>query len=306
MAELSVDQQLMVRPLVGRLVSGRSARQLVALAREVFFSAGAVIYRAGETPLHIHILLEGQVVLEAPGERSWRFGAGDVFGILDAEMGEPHVRTARAVEDVRAVAVRVEDWLDIVEDDLALTLERMQRNAADIHARALAAGAAAFADRPPTPAPAELAAQLNFGDGLDAFERLVALRLTPAFAKATTQSLLRVAREATDLRLEPGETVYEVGAPTHSIHVVLQGAVAVEHPFPTLFSPFHLLGGVAAFAHPTRTAPAVCRAPACLLEVSLDHLHDVMEDHFDLVRSLSAFLATERLRVQRLAPPSGV
>lgn len=309
MAELSIDQQLMVRPLVGRLASGRSARQLVAAAREVFFAAGAVIYRAGEATAHIHIVLEGRVALEAVGQAPWTFGSGGVFGLLDAEMGEAHERTARAIDDVRAVAIRVEDWLDIVEDDLPLTLQRMAQSADDILARALALGEAAFAPPPLGAAQPELVAQLQLKSGAPSspFERLVALRLAPAFSRARTQALLRLAREAAEVRLEAGEALYDAGAPAGSIHVVIEGEMIMRRgrSLQAAYSPFRLLGGVAGFGHVTRPMSATAGTDARLLEIPLDHLHDVMEDHFDLVRALSAFLARERHWVQTLVPPKG-
>jgi hypothetical protein len=66
------------------------------------------------------------------------------------------------------------------------------------------------------------------------------------------------------------------------------------------FAAGELVGGFAAFARGERLFHAAAESASVVVEIGFEELDDVMEDHFDLLRSLQGFLALERERIQRM------
>ena len=191
-----VEHQIVVRSLFGNAYAGATADRLVAATREMFFPAGKVVYEAGDSPKFVHFLLQGRVELTSEGLEPWTFTDRGVFGIIDAELERPHVRTARAVTDVRVIAIRAGDWQDIVEDTFDYTRERITRNSQDLWRRGLELAPHAGFWGMDVAHRADAAQHTHFDHHEDPFERLLVLHLTDIFERAGIQSLTRLAAGA--------------------------------------------------------------------------------------------------------------
>lgn len=302
--EVAIEHQLVVRSLMGQAFGGASAARLAGLSREQFFPSGTVIYRAGDPARFVYFILDGRVDLTVEGRDPWTFTDRGVFGILDAELERPHVRTARALSDVRVIALRAEDWQDLVEDTFDFTRRRISRNTADLLRRGLAIRPhAGFEQTKEAYRAEERLAPNATRDAADPFARLLVLHLTDLFERAGIQSLIRLARGAVERDLTPGETIAEEGEPAAALLVVADGSVTISRREPAISAVFgagRVVGGYAGLGHERWPVTARAREPSRVLAIRYEELFDVMEDHFDLVRSVMAFLAAERERLQTI------
>ena len=306
----SVQHQLMVRALMGglgELFQTAFLSRFAAIVRDVYFQEGSIIYRQGEPCDHIYFILDGNVTTDAPGETPWRFGRNSLIGILDAQLDRAHNRTATALDDVHALLVTTENWWELMEDHFDLSRSLLGRNSRRLYDFALEAGA--HLSEPQTERPSFFGlAPGRRGEGggqLNLFERLLTLRLSPAFRRAGMQPLIRLARVALTRTLHEGEVLFRAGDKARAMFIVATGQLAVQHGAQTsTFEPGDLVGGFAALVREERAFDATAVSAAAVLELGFDDLDDVMEDHFDVVRSAQAYVAAERERLQRLRAPT--
>jgi len=307
MAEAAgVDVELFIRSLLGGFFQGDTVRQLVQQSREVFFAESERLFREGQASQFIYFIIDGTVALEREGSDAWTFGPGDVVGVLDADVGAAHHRTATAYSDVHAFALQLRDWEDIQEDDFDLVRLRLIANARNLLHTGLRLAPSCGFDGTGAAQPPREASQLSVEPELNAFGRLLALRVTPAFRLAGTQALLELAHEAKELRATAGETLFEEGDEASAIYLVVAGDVGFERREPEVrarFASTQLVGGYMGFGQECQPATARAVTEVVVVVIQLEHLFEVMEDHFDLARAMLSFMALERIRVQEQAPP---
>ncbi|HVY47845.1 MAG TPA: cyclic nucleotide-binding domain-containing protein [Minicystis sp.] len=289
-----VARQLFLRSLgsVGTVTSAASglASQLARVMRDARFEEGETMFAAGAPVSEVFFLARGEAEMRAPGLAPWRFAAPAVLGAIDALHGRPHQRDAVATTTVHALALRHEDWFDALEEHFDVARENLERIATDLvrlHRELAPAGG--FGAAEPDTGPAV--------SGLNVVERMLLLREVPSFAVATVQTLARLADVAEEVELPAGRRFHEAGEPSTVVHVVASGLVEVEDPSSSLVARFgraRPVGGAAALGVPRRAFHAKAVAPSVLLALRREDLHDVMEDHFDLTRSLMIGLAAER------------
>ena len=299
----AIEHQIVIRSLLGGAYGGATADRMAAATRSMFFPAGKVIYDAGDASKFVYFLVEGKVELTRPDHEPWVLTDRGVFGILDAELERPHARGARAVTDVRAIAIQTSDWHDIIEDTFEYTRPRILRNAQDLWRRGLKLPPHAGFEGVSVDHATDALAVAWTGDHQNPFERLLVLHLTDLFARAGIQSLTRLSALATEVLLEPDEVLVRQGQPQSYFYVVAKGKVVMERDEPEIWVRFglnRLVGGYAGIGQ--ETWPVTVRAieDCCLLRIGYEDLFDVMEDHYDVIRSVMGFLTLERERVQAL------
>jgi CRP-like cAMP-binding protein len=113
---------------------------LVPVARFVEYPTGTVVFHAGAELSDVFIVTAGTVVLEVtgPDHRPRRFQtvtAGELLGWSPLLGGGPMTATARALTDVRAIALDAMGVLDACERDPGFGYLFMRRTAAAIAAR---------------------------------------------------------------------------------------------------------------------------------------------------------------------------
>lgn len=314
MAELpraiSVEHQLLVRSMMTGTFGSALANQFAAVAKEVYFPAGKVIYRAGESSDAVFFLLEGRVELATPDDEPWYLGGRAVFGVLDVELDRPRDRTARAVTDVRAMRVGAGEFFDLIEDNMELTPPRIRMLSTGLLDLGLALEPpGGFPEGPSVPARPSMMATVVERDAreLNPFERLITLRICGLFERAGTQSLIRLSRAAAPRLYAAGGSLAVLGEPAEVFFIVVSGSVRAHRPDPELeatFGPAELAGGYAGFGQECWAVSLEAALDCCVLEIRYDDLFDVMEDHFDMVRAVMGYLAAERDRLQRIRAPT--
>jgi CRP-like cAMP-binding protein len=283
----AVQRELFLRTLVGR-ASLPSTRELAELLRDGFFEAGAVLYAEGSASDQVYFIVRGVVSSSKRGGVAHEFGPGSVLGVLDAEQDRPHARTAVALTEVEALVLSVEDRLELLEDSFEHTRGMIRLSSE----RLADAGYAPSERGDPGPILAPKPEPLLL------IERVFTLRDTPAFRKASIQALVSLAPAADELRLAEGEVLFELGEARQVFFVVVAGSIELERPGlgHTCFRAASLLGGGASFAGSLARQRARAVTPAVVLRLREEDFYDVMEDHFELSRSVMSYIAGEHER----------
>ncbi|HEU4580390.1 MAG TPA: cyclic nucleotide-binding domain-containing protein [Polyangiaceae bacterium] len=288
-----IERELFLRSTIGRNLP--STRELAELLRDVAFQAGQVVYREGEDSDEIYFVRRGTVGLSRGGVVH-EFGPGSVIGILDVEQDKPHARTATALTDVELLSLSSEDRLELLEDSFEHTrsLIRMTATRLDEDGRQGGAEVDLAVTLAPKPEPLLL------------IERVFTLRDTPAFRKASIQALVSLAPSADEIRLAAGELLFERGEARGVLFVTVAGCLELQGseqgsgaPRPGTahrYGSASLLGGGPAFADALSRHSARALTPAVVLRIREEDFYDVMEDHFDLARSVLSYLASENER----------
>jgi len=111
--------------------SSGGAGEVIAMLAPYFrsrrFPAGAVLWRAGETPSMVVAIETGHIKVyrTLPGGNVaalYLFGPGELFGFLPFLDGRPYPATAEAIDEVRARTMSREGLLRALRDDPAVAL----------------------------------------------------------------------------------------------------------------------------------------------------------------------------------------
>lgn len=294
-----VERELFLRTTIGRNLP--STRELAELLRDVAFDAGEVIYREGDAADEMYFVRRGKVGLSRGGVVH-EFGPGSVIGILDVEQDKPRARTATALTDVELLSLTSEERLELLEDSFEHTRSLIRMTATRLDEGGRYGGAEVDLAITLAPKP----------EALLLIERVFTLRDTPAFRKASIQALVSLAPSADEVRLAPGELLFERGEARGVLFVVVAGCLELESsslsggvPDSESLRPAgarhrygsaSLLGGGPSFSDALARQSARALTPAVVLRMREEDFYDVMEDHFDLARSVLGFLASENER----------
>jgi CRP-like cAMP-binding protein len=290
-----VERELIVRARILADASPTQIAQLLAHERDVTFAPGQVLVTQGQAPRRFYLVVDGEVDVDGLPDR---FGAGTPIGVTDALLDRPYLRTARATGVVHAIAMDVRDYFDFLEEnpDLALTL--IGNLAGDVHGHLLALPVPErFLGLPHGPLVTDAADSL--------VERLPVVRHVRPFVRASIQAQVSLADDAQPRRLPAGDILFRAGAPADTVWMIASGTVAVDTvsasgergPVRLVCGPGDLVEHHAALTSGPRRASAAALTDTLLLGLPREALHDRMEEHFDLVRSILAYLASEQERI---------
>ncbi|MEJ7729911.1 MAG: cyclic nucleotide-binding domain-containing protein [Polyangiaceae bacterium] len=320
---LSIERQLFLRSWMMDRPLAKSLSYLTSFMREAYFPAGSVLFREGASAQNLYFIMRGELHLVTPGEDPFRFSERSVIGIIDLLQDRPHTRTAVAVTDVSALVMRGEDWLDVLEDNFDFARSAIVTNAAslleesrDLPDLGLApvalrstmrpsappadGGSAAVRGAAPMTVPPLPPGGIGANQPLDLVGKLLVLRSAPALSMARIQALTLMAEIAEDVTYEPGETIFSEGETPGATYFVARGRVelvSARLEVPVVYTAGSVVGGYAALAEGPRSVSARALDRSTLLVLRNEELYDLLEDHFELARSLIAYMAGERSRV---------
>lgn len=281
------------------MLSGRAANletwvidRMISVVDEEDVEAGKRIFAQGEPPESIFFTREGRLRLERDGAAPWLFEGRTVIGVFDAVLERPHARTAIAETDLHLLKLRVDHWLELLEDSFGLARAAVGNSVitvAGVEARRWAGQdaprGAVLAHVPPVEGPFAFV------------ERLAVLADVSLLRGAGIQVLVELADLMEEVTFEPGETIFERGNQRGEALLVLQGEAEGHRLGPELrvvFGPGSFVGGVASLGDPVAAWEARAMTRVRALSMRLEDWFDLMEEHFDLVRSALAALARQR------------
>ena len=287
---MTIERELFLRSISVAQTDRSWEAQLARAMREASYSAGETIYRAGDFTRSIHFVTHGEVELSGVSAPSRRLHAPAVIGVLDVNLRRPFSRTATAITDVRALVLREDDWIEVLEENFEFAYGSVMRGAEALHKIHLTVSpSGGFAEAP--------AASDEEPHALNLQERTLALRGVSIFKTAGIQALALLATGATERALAPGERVFARDEPAKALVVVARGTIRIEREDPVLrarFGPGSLVGGSAAISFVTRPYTAEAEGSAVVLELHREDVIDALEDHVEMIHSILAGVASER------------
>ena len=292
-----VERELFMRTRLARLAEPGLGRLAARLAQEVRFAPGDVLYREGDPPRDFYSFLRGDIEVASHAAPPWILHNQTGVGLLDVLADHPRYATVTAVTHVRAMRIPAADYLDFLEEHYELAMSSVLRSSKDVHELSLAlAPDGGFAPidvppGPPGPAPAE---------PMHLVRKIEALRESRVFRKANMQALVRLALLAGEIRAGTGDIVFRRGEAAGKFYLVAEGVVEVEHQAPSLVARFgrgDLVCGYGALGNADNQYVAAARSPAIMFWFGEEDFFDIMEEHFDLTRSVLAGIAADYTRL---------
>jgi len=255
---------------------------------ERYLPAGTIVVRANTRPSLVHFVLRGRIDSTSVNGVELAFGPRSIFGVLTGLSGELANSDAVAGVDTWTLALTNADIDELLDEHFTLV-----RGVA----RTLAAGIVARLTRLPishlaqnfAPSPAVVPEH-----ELGLAERILVLRSQQiGIGPKRIQALASIAREAEELRLAQGTTVWRHGDAADASLVILDGRLRVERADgqSLTVSPVQLVGGLEALGSASRWYDLVCETDARVLRIERRQILDVLEDHTQVAREMVGGLA---------------
>ncbi len=99
---------------------------IAAIAEEIEYQAGDVIYKENEIPDSMYVVIEGKVRLTRGNTEVTVAGNMEAFGTWALFDDEPRVATATALETSQILRLDKEDFIDLLADHVAITQSIMK------------------------------------------------------------------------------------------------------------------------------------------------------------------------------------
>jgi CRP-like cAMP-binding protein len=279
--------------------------RLTAMLQEEDVYAGEQLFSRGSAPEYFYFLRKGRVRLERPAVAPQLLEGPAVIGIFDAVLDRPWLHTATSLGDAEIMKVRLDDWVELLEDSFELARASVQsatRQVARLEEGLLEEGLTPWSASPSF-------AAVGTGVRLGVVERIAVLMDALALRAAGVQTLSDLALVCEETTFAPGDPLFDRGAKSDRVFLVVEGIVTASRAPSAVawtFGPGQIVCGAAAFLaafgeEPVRWA-ARASSPLRTLAFRTEDWFDLMEEHFDLVRSALAGLALERERLAELVP----
>ena len=273
-------------PVIGTLPSA----DLVLVAdrmRERFFKKGEQLLREGEPTRAFYAVLDGNLHVSREGRTIGHTRAGGVVGGFAILGRDPRGLSVRAEADTLVLEVEAEAVSDILEDNFGImhhVLREIARQLIELIARQ--PNPWAHVPIPPDPGMAR-------PHELDLVERIFFLRDRTPFRRASINALAELSRGFTEVRLEPGTTLWTAGEPSGWMSLLVSGEVTCSTPGggPLHLGPGTPLGSLEAVAEQPRWYSTVTRTPVTALNGPSASMIDVFEDNFGMAMDYTALMA---------------
>jgi CRP-like cAMP-binding protein len=266
--------------------------RLTGLLEEDSARAGHRLFSAGEVADSFCFVLEGSVEIARAGAPPWILGRRSVLGMTDALIERPRQHTATALTEVSLMRVRMDAWLDLLEDcfelarasvtGVANAVARLEESLWTMQRPLATSGA-----RPGFPVTSKL----------NVVERLALLMDAPILGGAGIQPLSDLAVACEEVVTEEGSPIFGRGGAGGRVFVLVAGTASGMREDPRAVwhgSAGDIVCGAAALGErlPAWEARAATRTTA--LAFRLEDWFDLMEENFDMVRSTLSALLTHR------------
>jgi CRP-like cAMP-binding protein len=278
--------------------------RLTTVLEEQEVREGQTLFSAGEGVEFIYFMRSGAVRYTHAGGPSWTLEGRWVLGGLEAIGDRPSTRTVTALVDFLAMRVPALAWIELLEDSFQLA-----RSAVMNASRAVAR----MEERIPKGAPLSARAVPTLdavpAGTLSLIQRLALLFDVRMLRGVGVQALADLAGASQQVSFASGEPLIVRGRGCEQVLRVIDGEVLAERSDPAVVR--HYGPGDVVCAAPVLGAAAepwearAVTATRCI-SIPLEAVFDLMEDHFDLVRSTFAALGVRRdLLLDHLAATSG-
>ncbi|NIM91709.1 MAG: cyclic nucleotide-binding domain-containing protein [Candidatus Aminicenantes bacterium] len=101
--------------------STENLAHIATITDEIEFKANKTIFKEGEFPDAMYMVIEGSVSLTRENQEVMVAKQKDVFGTWALFDDEPRVATAATLEDTRLLQIDKEDFIDLLADHVEIT-----------------------------------------------------------------------------------------------------------------------------------------------------------------------------------------
>lgn len=138
------------------------------------------------------------------------------------------------------------------------------------------------------------------------FEKAKILRRSPIFGQVRPSDLVRLTAAITEVRLRPGELLFQAGDPGDNLYITVAGGIEIEVRGQVVgrSGPEELLGEIAAVETGVRTASAKAVEPSSLLAIERGTLHELIADHVEILPGIIQVIARRRRDPAKATPPA--
>jgi CRP-like cAMP-binding protein len=278
-------------------------------AEEEFFPQGSFLLHPSQPREAFFVIVQGRVSVRTPGRGEEIRGPGEAVGFLQLLAKSEEVVEARALWDTTALRVDWDAHLDVCERHFPILEAHMEFLAKRCQEET---DLLRLGGHPP-PDRSRLDAHLEEGrvgapsPALDLVQRMVALHRCSAFPSTNMDALAELSRHLREVNLLPGVDVWKEGDVSDSFLLVVSGTLARESANGVReeeFGPGDVVGRFEALGDLPRHSHLRARAPTVALEVTLESLLDILEDHFNLAVDFTAELAKELIHLLGSGPVS--
>ena len=276
--------------------------RLTSILDEHEIRGGQTLFTAGEPVGHLYFMQDGEVRFTRDGGPSWTLRGRWVIGSFEALTDRPATHTATAIGDFYGMRVPTVAWVELLEDSF-----QVARSAVMNASRALMR----VEERVPTGAPASLREESPLpsvpAGTLSLVERLALLLDVRLLRFAGVQALADLAALSQQVSFAEDDVILDHTEGEHLIRIV-DGEVLAQREDPAVerhYGSGDLICGAAILGRVANGWRARAITPVRGISFPVEGLFDLMEEHFDLVRSTLTALATRRaLLIEHMAARS--
>jgi CRP-like cAMP-binding protein len=271
--------------------------RMTTLLADRWVGAGTTLYEEGDAPDDLYFMIDGAVRLSRRGSTPWLLRGRWVVGVLEGVAGNARPRTATALSDFQAMQVPIRGWVELLEDSFPLARGAVLNSARAVAELEVKVPHIERAPRPARPEPGDAPLQL--------IDRLALLAEVRMLSGSGVQSLVDLAATSRERRFTAGETILERGVERAEMLLVVSGEVVTDRQDPHVerrYGPGDIVCGVASFGAPAPLWEARALTPTRVIAFPIEAWFDLMEEHFDLVRSALGAVGTRReVLLERMA-----
>jgi CRP-like cAMP-binding protein len=279
-------------PVLGTLPSPDLA--LVAeVARERFFPKGARLFREGEPVQAMQIVIEGAVHIGRKGRMVGHAGPGSAVGGIGVLARDEEGIEAVAEADTLTLEIGADALFELLEDQFSLFHHVLREVCLQMIA-VVSRFPAAISQLPPVGRPVRHGLR-----DLDLVGRIMFLRESEIFARASINALAELSRGMAEVRFDAGQTIWTVGEPSGWVLILLEGYLSCTTAAGYQFrlGPGSPPGGLEATAEAPRWYTGIAETPILALHGRMEWVLDLFEDNFDMGMDYLAVLARRLLEV---------
>jgi len=268
--------------------------RVAAMLEEEDFEAGDRIYAAGDQPDHFYVVRQGRVEIVRSGKPVETLEGPRAFGMIDALAERLRSHSAYARMPLQLVKIRVDAWLELLEDSFELarmSVLGLARAVSALEERLWASGRQLEPPSPPG---------LQGQRSLDIVERVAVLMQAPPLRGVGVQPLSDLASASDEVSFAAGARIFERGVRSERVFVVIDGRVEASRVSPPVTwrgGPGAMVCGVVALADESSAWEARAVTDVRALAFGLEDWFDVMEENFEMVRATLGTLAREHERL---------
>ena len=274
--------------------------RLTTLLDEQEIHAGQRLFTEGEPSEFLYFMRDGEIRFLREGGPTWTLRGRWVIGGFEAIGDRPASHTAVAVRDLRGMRVPASAWLELLEDNFQLA-----RSAVVNASR----GLVRIEDRIPSGAPASpreaSPLALPPPGALSLVDRLALLLEVRMLRSAGVQALADLAAVSEQVSFAVGQSVMAPGRENEHLIRIVDGEVLAERTDRAVerrYGPGDLVCAAAILGRVSEGWRARAVSATRAISFPVEALFDLMEEHFDLVRSTFSALGARRdLLLEHLA-----